>query len=711
MIRRLLSATGLVAFVGVFSCHLAIGVNDRQFVETSPGTGGQGATGGGGGTTVTPCTQVTDCPTPQSECESPICLGGVCGTVPVAAGADAMQQTAGDCQTLVCDGAGNTTTQNDDSDVPDDGTSCTDDACNSGAPEHTPLALGTSCSDGGGAVCDDAGACVQCNAIADCSSLPPDDECQARGCDAGSCASSYTAAGTAVTLQTTGDCKVNQCDGAGMTVSANADTDLPDDGNDCTMDVCTAGVPSNPNLPMGTTCAAGTCNDMGQCTGCSVGSDCLGTDTFCRTRTCTANVCGFSFTAAGTPLPVGSQTAADCLVLQCDGAGGIQAVADDSDLPVDDGNQCTNDVCQNGVVKHPPRAVDIPCSQGGGTVCDGNGDCVECNSGGQCADQGTVCQTATCMSKMCGLQNTADNTPAPSSAQTSGDCKVVLCDGAGGTKTSPDPADTFDDLNDCTDDICNGTMPSNPPSMSGTSCGSGGTCDGAGNCSTGGTGANGDPCTTTAECMSGFCVDGVCCDGACSALCMACIGSSTDGADGSCLPVSAGSDPNGECMGQDNCDGAGSCTGSGSGENGTPCSDGGDCMSGNCAYGVCCNQACTDACKSCLSSSTGSDDGNCIRVLSGTDPHNHCPALQACAPNGSCKAVNGQSCNNGIDCATAHCVDGFCCDADCLDICYACSNAKTGAADGSCAPIPNGQDPDMECIGGAGYCNGAGVCI
>jgi hypothetical protein len=458
------------------ACNNILGV-DQDYVVGDPfGAGGAGA----GGSDTIACAEVTDCPPPPDGCQTSICLAGACGFVPAAAGAAVAQQVAGDCLVQVCDGAGNTASQNDDADLPDDSSSCTEDLCNSGVAEHLPLALGTACSGGSNGVCDDAGMCVECNAIADCTSLPPDDECQQRSCAMGSCTPQFTAAGTAVTLQTTGDCKVNACDGAGSSQQDNDDGDVPDDGNDCTQDVCTAGVPSNPNEAMGTVCAAGQCNDMGQCTGCTMPSDC-GTDTFCRVRTCVATVCGFTFTAAGTALPGAQQVAADCLELQCDGNGGVQAVPSATDLPADDGNECTADSCQNGVAVHPPLPLDSVCSQGG-VVCDGNGACVACNSPGQCPDQGTVCQSATCMANSCGLMNTPDDALAPAGSQTDGDCSVVLCDGVGGTKTNADANDLPDDLNDCTDDVCTGTTPSNPPTMAGTACGTAGTCDGAGNC-------------------------------------------------------------------------------------------------------------------------------------------------------------------------------------------------------------------------------------
>ena len=65
-------------------------------------------------------------------------------------------------------------------------------------------------------------------------------------CDAGKCSITFVAKGTALTAQTTGDCKTAQCDGAGGIEYVAAASDLPNDGKECTDDVCTGTVASNP---------------------------------------------------------------------------------------------------------------------------------------------------------------------------------------------------------------------------------------------------------------------------------------------------------------------------------------------------------------------------------------------------------------------------------------------------------------------------------
>ena len=104
--------------------------------------------------------------------------------------------------------------------------------------------------------------------------------------------------------RSTGDCKRRQCATDGTVTTVNDDTDVPDDRNPCTNDICTTGAPSHTMMPANSNCGgANHCNATGQCVGCTVAADCPGTDTACRTRTCTAGgVCGFSSPPSGTKL-------------------------------------------------------------------------------------------------------------------------------------------------------------------------------------------------------------------------------------------------------------------------------------------------------------------------------------------------------------------------------------------------------------------------
>ena len=79
------------------------------------------------------------------------------------------------------------------------------------------------------------------------------------------------------------------------------------------------------------------------------------------------------------------------------------------------------------------------------------------------------------------------------------------------------------------------------------------TCNGAGACgpAVSGPKANGELCSSGAECMSTFCADGVCCNEACAGECRTC-------ATGTCANVTRRPDPP-ECYGTMTCNPAGKC--------------------------------------------------------------------------------------------------------------------------------------------------------
>jgi hypothetical protein len=79
--------------------------------------------------------------------------------------------------------------------------------------------------------------------------------------------------------------------------------------------------------------------------------------------------------------------------------------------------------------------------------------------------------------------------------------------------------------------------------------------------------AQGQACGAGLECASGNCADGYCCNQACGGACQACAAALTGGANGSCQPMMAGTDPGDDCPAQPPascgtdgaCDGAGKC--------------------------------------------------------------------------------------------------------------------------------------------------------
>ncbi len=449
------------------------------------------------------CITADDCPGTDTECRTRTCVANVCGVSFTATGTPVASQTEGDCRRNECDGAGEIVSRVADTDVPVDGNQCTDDVCTAGTPSNPPSTARTTCDQSGGSLCNGTGACVSCVEASDCPGS--DTECQVRVCNAGTCEVNNTAAGTPIASQTAGDCQESQCDGSGAVVSVNDDADVPVDANPCTDDVCTAGTPSNPPLTAGTSCSAGdsVCDGAGNCVGCITADDCPGTDTECRTRTCVANVCGVSFTATGTP--VASQTEGDCRRNECDGAGEIVSRVADTDVPVD-GNQCTDDVCTAGTPSNPPSTARTTCDQSGGSLCNGAGACVACVEASDCPGSDTECQVRVCNSGFCDVSNTPLDTPT--SMQTPGDCQLNVCDGMGGVTTVNADTDVLVDGNECTDDVCVGGVPANPP-RTGAACSTGGgaVCDASGGCVECNVPSD---CGSDTECLTRTCTAGTC---------------------------------------------------------------------------------------------------------------------------------------------------------------------------------------------------------
>jgi hypothetical protein len=130
------------------------------------------------------CNAPSDCPATGNECVVNTCSNHACGTSFLGASHTlSTGQTPGDCQTLVCNGAGGTTSVDDGADLPVSATVCaTNPACAGSplAPTFAFAATGTSCAADGQfpkTVCGDtadvtvAGKCVECNTNGDCSAV------------------------------------------------------------------------------------------------------------------------------------------------------------------------------------------------------------------------------------------------------------------------------------------------------------------------------------------------------------------------------------------------------------------------------------------------------------------------------------------------------------------------------------------------------------
>ena len=155
-----------------------------------------------------------------------------------------------------------------------------------------------------------------------------------------------------------------------------------------------------------------------------------------------------------------------------------------------------------------------------------------------------------------------------------------------------------------------------------------------------------------------FCADGICCGSACEGECRSCLESANGVADGQCLPIAKGTDPEAECA--DN--GTTDCS------KVTLCDGNGACVDSNV---VCAPYTCLDVdeCKTscvvdadCLPTHR-CDDGACVPRVSScegdifVDPDGN---EDDCAPYGCDPANPGckTSCQSAEDCA-----DGFVCDS------------------------------------------------
>jgi len=274
-------------------------------------------------------------------------------------------------------------------------------------------------------------------------------------------------------------------------------------------------------------------------------------------------------------------------------------------------------------------------------------------------------------------------------------------------------------------------------------------CDGAGACKS----ALGQACTNNQSCSSGICMDGRCCDKACLGTCRSC---NISGKEGYCSPVSGARDSGCDdvcvscaagictalslgatvtsgaktCSKGSVCDGQGNCKSA----LGKACTYNASCASGICMDGRCCDKACLSTCYSCNVTGkegtcsaltgdrdTGCDDacvkcavGKCTALPPGatvTSGAKICSGNSSCDGSGNCKKVNSKTCSKGLDCTSDQCWDGRCCDVACDKTCRSC---KLSQKEGTCSFIPQGKDPDNDCIGKhplcGGACDGKGAC-
>lgn len=360
------------------------------------------------------------------------------------------------------------------------------------------------------------------------------------------------------------------------------------------------------------------------------------------------------------------------------GAGGSSGIACTS-APECPGatTDCQRPNCVDGECGTFFEPTGKTCSMDGGSYCNGRGDCVECTDGSHCPGATEICDTTTweCIPTTC------------DDGQENGGESDVDC---GGPCPGCTNGQECNDDADCASRFCNGSYCSacsdHPQCPDGYCDTVAGVCEEAK--------SNGDGCDDPIQCQSGFCpaADGVCCDAECAAECVGCTSAKTGGADGTCAPIAAGEDYDGECDDAPPCGTTGLCNGNATSPgcafypSSTTCGPAQSCAGGIVTLQDTCDGAgtCTDA--GTLSCNGLRCDGADCRT-SCTD-HSHCLGAYWCDIDSTCQADKslGAGCADDRECLSGHCADGVCCDSACTGPCLACNGS------GSC------QGYDCNCI-------------
>jgi hypothetical protein len=484
------------------------------------------------------------CATTDSACVS----GGVnlpAGTV--------VPSTSGDCHANQCDGSGHVVSVIDNTDTPPQTGTCTTSVCTAGVPSQLPSAAGTSCGPGG-AVCDGTGNCVT------------------PGCPAGQ----SLCGGVCTTVST----DVLNCGACGQVCPVN-NASPACVGGACTIASCNAGF-ANCNGAVADGCETNLFTSLNNCGAC--GHVCA------AGQSCTAGACVTSASACvsnGIDLPVGTvvpSASGDCHASQCDGAGNVVSIVDNSDVPPP--AVCMTGTCTAGQPTQTPLPAGTSC--GTGLICNGAGGCVTGTtcSGGQVLCGG-VCTSLGSDLLNCGACGQVCSTNNANAACIGGTCTVITCNAG------------FANCNGTIADGCETNLTNSPTNCGacGHVCGTGFSCSSA-TCVQNTLG-NGSACTSSSQCGSGSCAQGVCCNTSCNS----CAGGSAQACNlpnsiGTCVTVACspfvcsanacattcGSDAN--CAAGFVCN-AGVCTTSVNGTTGSACTNGTQCLSGICNGGFC----------------------------------------------------------------------------------------------------------------------------
>jgi cysteine-rich repeat protein len=165
------------------------------------------------------------------------------------------QQVGGNCKAEVCSNGAVSSTNNDQDLPTDDGEPCTKETCEGGVPGKV-LLNDVECELGGKTGYCKTGKCqVDCSQASECEDSNP---CTQNGCNNGKCEFTPLTDGTATpgASDTAGDCKKSVCSG-GVATDGEDLADLPAASSECQIPKCTAQGPSFDNKPGGTACGGG----------------------------------------------------------------------------------------------------------------------------------------------------------------------------------------------------------------------------------------------------------------------------------------------------------------------------------------------------------------------------------------------------------------------------------------------------------------------
>jgi cysteine-rich repeat protein len=343
-------------------------------------------------------------------CAQRACINNQCGHTFATSGTPVPAlETVGNCRAAQCDGSGNLVQAVDLLDVPVDGDACTQDLCSAlGVPSNPPAASGTPCSGGGGRFCNSTGACVECVAGSQCTSLV---------CDAsGQCAAATCADNTTNGTETDTDCGGSPCPPCGTNRHCNQPGDCASavcTGNTCQAPACGDGVINS---------AAEVCDDgnTGNGDGCSstctveTGHVCSGQPSSCAT------VCGDGFIRGAEACDDGSNVDGDGCSAGCAVEPGFACLMEPS--------VCFT-TCGDGV-----RASSEACDDGNTASNDGCSALCGVEAGYSCTGQApSVCTTTCGDSVRAGSETCDDGNTAAGDGCTEG-CVVetgFVCVGSG----------------------------------------------------------------------------------------------------------------------------------------------------------------------------------------------------------------------------------------------------------------------------------------